>query len=394
MKITSHFQPIISLMHRRVVGYEALLRAIDSEGQTCTPLDAFAQAAALNQVEAFDRQCIATHLTSFSQLPTDNQWLFVNLRSETIKPGNQRAELLHRALKKHGLQQHQIVLEILEDSVQDPQQLQDFVHYYRKAGFLIAIDDFGTGQSNFDRIWQLEPHIVKLDRSMLLNARQNTKRQRWFSRCVALLRETGALILVEGVETQEDAALVLDSEADMVQGFYFARPTPTGACDEQQLVYGIQDLHKHALHQQLAYQHNQIRRQTQLQRYLQQAASNLIAGQAFQQATQSLLQHEAITRVYLLNTDGVQIVENLQAPREQSNLIYRPLSSSKGAIWARRNYFRRAIEEPGRIQISAPYLGMPDATLNVTLSVAIQVGNPSQLVVLCADLPASYIDHQ
>ncbi|HKM15359.1 MAG TPA: EAL domain-containing protein [Marinospirillum sp.] len=177
MKIQSHFQPIISLTHRRVVGYEALLRAKNSNNQLCSPLEAFNKAILNNRVEQFDRECIASHLLNFGQMNTDNQWLFLNLRSETISPDNHRAPMLEKFLRRRGLGSERMVLEILEDAVSDPVQLQDFVSHYKAAGFLIAIDDFGTGASNFDRIWQLEPHIVKLDRSMLVNARNNPRRQ-------------------------------------------------------------------------------------------------------------------------------------------------------------------------------------------------------------------------
>lgn len=392
MRIHSHFQPIVSLTHRRVVGYEALLRAMNADEQPCSPLEAFNWALLDNRVQQFDRECIASHLLNFSRMSTENQWLFLNLRSETINPTNLRASLLEKFLRRRGLRSERMVLEILEDAVSDPAQLLEFVRYYKAAGFLIAIDDFGTGQSNFDRIWQLEPHIVKLDRSMLVNARHNTRRQRWLARCVALLRETGALVLLEGVETEDDALLALDSEADLAQGFYFARPSAGGFYDEKQLAGSIQSLHQHALKDQLSRQHSQSRKKLLLQQLLAQAAASLEQGADFQQATLPMQQHEAIERIYLLDAAGVQIVENINTRPQSNSTTYAPLSRGVGALWARRGYFRSALEQPGQVQVSAPYLGLPDATLDVTLSVALHTGTPSRLVVLCADLPASWLE--
>ncbi len=395
MQIHSHFQPIVSLTHRRVVGYEALLRATHGANQPCSPLEAFNLAQLENRVEQFDRQCIAKHLNNFAQLQTENQWLFLNLRSETIQPQNLRSDLLEKFLKRQGLGSERMVLEILEDAVDDPVLLQEFVEHYRQAGFLIAIDDFGTGQSNFDRIWQLEPHIVKLDRSMLVNARNNPKRQRWLSRCVALLRETGALVLLEGVETEEDALLTLDSESDLAQGFYFARPSPLGSYQAPELAESIQSLHQHALHGQLARRHNQARKQRQLQNLMKQAATSLGHNQDFKVATQPLQQHSAIERIYLLDAEGVQIVENLHPGGKKSTATatYAPLNQGAGALWARRSYFRNALEQPGQVQVSAPYLGLPDATLDITLSIAVTNTGGDHLWVLCADLPAAWLEN-
>lgn len=392
MKIQSHFQPIISLTHRRVVGYEALLRAKNTNNQLCSPLEAFNKAILDNRVEQFDRECIASHLLNFGRMNTDNQWLFLNLRSETISPDNHRAPMLEKFLRRQGLASERMVLEILEDAVSDPVQLQDFVSHYKAAGFLIAIDDFGTGASNFDRIWQLEPHIVKLDRSMLVNARNNPRRQRWLSRCVALLRETGALVLLEGVETKDDALLTLDSEADLAQGFYFARPSATGGYEEQALADSIHSLHQHTLRDQLIRQHSQSRKKNQLQKLLKQTAENLEQNMEFRVATQQLHDHEAIERIYMLDAEGVQIVENISSRSSISATAYAPLSRSVGALWARRGYFRNALEQPRQVQISQPYLGLPDATLDVTLSIALHSGNPSRLLVLCADCPAAWLE--
>ncbi|WP_310698063.1 EAL domain-containing protein [Marinospirillum sp.] len=393
MQIKSHFQPIVSLTHRRVVGYEALLRATRAS-KPCSPLEAFNLAQLENRVEQFDRECIARHLTNFGEMNTENQWLFMNLRSETINPRNLRSGLLDKFLQRQGLGSERIVLEILEDAVKDPSLLQDFVQHYKEAGFLIAIDDFGTGASNFDRIWQLEPHIVKLDRSMLVNARNSPRRQRWLSRCVALLRETGALVLLEGVETEDDALLTLDSECDLAQGFYFARPSPRGDYQTEQLATSIQSLHQHALHGQLARQHTQARKQRTLQCLLKETSKSLEQEIDFKTATQPLQEHPAIERIYLLDAEGVQIVENLHpggAPT--ATPAYAPLNQGAGALWARRSYFRNALEQPGQVQVSAPYLGLPDATLDITLSVALRGGTSGKLLVLCADLPASWLEN-
>lgn len=391
MRIHSHFQPIISLTHRRVVGYEALLRA-SIAGQSCSPIEAFQRANLEGRIQQFDRACISSHLQAFSQLTTEDQWLFLNLRSETIHPDNHRSAFLKRFLERKGLGSERMVLEILEDAIEDPQQLKAFVEHYKAAGYLIAIDDFGTGASNFDRIWQLEPHIVKLDRSMLVNARNNSKRQRWLARCIALLRETGALVLLEGVETEDDALLTLDSEADLAQGYYFARPSADGAFEETRLVDSIHGLHQQALKGQLQRHFAQLSKEKEIKNHLLQAAQALQSQGNFAQSTLALQNHPAIERVYLLDAQGVQTVENICAADKKTAPIYRPLSKSVGALWARRSYFRKALEQPGQIQLSEPYLGLPDASLDRTLSIALQVGQPAQLLVLCADLPAAYLE--
>ena len=58
----------------------------------------------------------------------------------------------------------------METSAYDEENLARCVQYFRDLGCLVAIDDFGAGESNFERIWRLKPDIVKLDRSMVVEA--------------------------------------------------------------------------------------------------------------------------------------------------------------------------------------------------------------------------------
>jgi EAL domain-containing protein (putative c-di-GMP-specific phosphodiesterase class I) len=93
------------------------------------------------------------------------------------------------------------VIEILEQSVKDALQLGEAVQFFRNQGYLIALDDFGAGHSNFDRVWNLQPDIVKLDRSMIMRAGHNMRIRRMMPVMVSLLHEVGSLVLMEGVET-------------------------------------------------------------------------------------------------------------------------------------------------------------------------------------------------
>lgn len=396
MPISSHYQPIVSLAHRRVVGYEALLRAKRADGSFCPPLEAFAHAKQQGRLEQFDRLCLSSHLRHFNPIRQPDQWLFVNLNSDTIHPRNHRAELITHRLNKMQLRPQNIVLEILESAIHHADQLKEFVDYYRQAGFLIAIDDFGTGHSNFDRLWELKPHIVKLDRSMLMNARHNAGRQRWLARCIALVRETGAIIIVEGVETREDALLALDSDADLAQGYYFARPSATGTHNQAWLLDELQQLHHCSLHTQTERQRLHTEKKLSLKNMVLEAAHAISQNIHFELATAQLLQHVAVERIYLLNSEGVQVIESLIATHAKldTSLTYAPLSRSDGALWARRAYFRNAMEYPEQVHLSSPYIGLPNANLNITLSKALCHIADQRKHVLCVDIDANYLNDQ
>ncbi|WP_417597922.1 EAL domain-containing protein [Oceanospirillum sp.] len=384
----SHYQPIISLTHQRTVGYEALMRPF--LGQTLeSPLALFARCHTPTQICHLDRISRALHLMNFRQLGIKDGWLFLNIRGEEIRQSNMDAAGIRRTLAEFGFQPGQIVLEILEDAVHDEMLLAEFVQEFRNAGFLVAIDDFGTGQSNFDRIWKINPNIVKLDRSMVRNAHQQPRARRIFPRLVSLLRETESLVLIEGIENQDEALLAMDTDADMVQGFYFARPTADGQAHHD-LPSTIDNLHKEYASHQRQRRVNFQSQLTTFENLMTTCADLLRQEQSFEQSSKLLLEQEGCRRIFLLDGDGCQITRTIAPTHTENNNPYHPLKHAQGANWARRKYFQRAIESPDRVCISRPYLALPDASIDVTFAIAFKHNN--KRYVLCCDVDSRYID--
>ena len=76
----------------------------------------------------------------------------------------------------------------------------------------------------------------------------------------------------------------------------------------------------------------------------------------------------------------------------KTTLHYKPLRGAEGALWARRTYFRNALAQPGKVHFSQPYLGLPDVDLDITISQGFMHEAQGQLVVLCVDINAAYLD--
>lgn len=125
-----------------------------------------------------------------------------------------------------GIAPDRIVLELVETASEHPEALLNFIHRARARGFQVAIDDFGVGDSNFERLWRIQPLIVKLDRSLLLNAESHRRARLLLESLVKMIRESGSLVLLEGIETPAQAQLALATDADLLQGFLFGQPGP------------------------------------------------------------------------------------------------------------------------------------------------------------------------
>jgi len=225
LTLKTALQPIYSVSHKRIVGYEALIRAFDTRNTQILPVDLFKLPASDFEDLLLDRLCRYLHIRNYSGIKDDLNWLFLNVSPKVATVGNQSDSFFGQLLKKTGLPPHRIVMEIVEQPTDDAERLREAVAYYRELGCLTAIDDFGAGHSNFERIWNLSPDIVKLDRTLLTRATEDPKARQILNGIVSLLHQSACLVLLEGVETRSQAMIAIDAGVDFVQGFYFRKPS-------------------------------------------------------------------------------------------------------------------------------------------------------------------------
>jgi EAL domain-containing protein (putative c-di-GMP-specific phosphodiesterase class I) len=395
--LSSAFQPVFSLSHMRAVGYEGLLRAHDALDRAVSPLDVFGQAARVGEALQVDRLSHALHLENFKVLGTQNEWLFLNVYPGALTEPYHIAALLAN-LKRLQIEPRRVVLEVLEHDTEDIEKLADAVQNFREHGFLIALDDFGAGHSNIERIWQLDPDIVKLDRVMLShaghaahtlhvpgNSKHRSNMEAILSGVVSLLHEAGKLVLIEGVETEHEAQLALASGADFVQGFFFGRPNP-GLADSTQAHTLMSELTERYRLQTEAKERRVAARLVPYVRAFERAAERLAAGEPLEEVCWNFLGLDNAARCFLLDANGRQAGRNvvLRADRAAHEARLLPLIDAQGANWLRRPYFRAALGDPERVQVTKPYLSINEALPCVTLSVETRVDG--QRCVLCGDI--------
>src|SRR6202171_1786279 len=164
--LRSVFQPVLSISHKRIVGYEALLRATDTAGAPVTAHELFTQAQTAGDASARDKLTRCVHIANFAEQRVDTGWLFLNALPQLFQTGWQHHSSVDELCAHFALPPARIVIEVLEQPAEDESLLSSTMEL-RSRDFLIAIDDFGTGFSNFDRVWQFRPDIVKLDRSLV-----------------------------------------------------------------------------------------------------------------------------------------------------------------------------------------------------------------------------------
>lgn len=220
-KIVSYFQPIINNATKEIEKYESLVRLVDEGGNICSPhqfLNISKKGAYYNKIT----QRVLEN--SFKMLHSIKTKLSINLSLLDIEKDETR-EYIYALLDTYKEDCPRLVFELLEDeSVRDFKVIKEFVQSVKKRGVSIAIDDFGAGYSNFERLLEFEPDIIKIDGSLIRNIIDNEYNQNVVETIVTFAKKQDIQIIAEFVETKEIFEYLYQLGVDYSQGYYFGKP--------------------------------------------------------------------------------------------------------------------------------------------------------------------------
>ena len=208
------FQPIVDLATETIVGYEALTRFDDG----VPPDQVFATAAACDQGIALEIATIKAALRAAGRLPAGSL-IHINVSPALILA----RETLSRLLACPG---HEVVLEVTEhEAIADYGKLRDAVHDLG-VPVRLAVDDAGAGFASLRHILELQPEIVKLDRTIVAGIDHDPARQALVAGMVHFADGIGAILVGEGIETVGERETLMRLGTRAGQGFLLGRPAP------------------------------------------------------------------------------------------------------------------------------------------------------------------------
>lgn len=209
-----HWQPIIGLESRRMIGMEALLRV-----GRLSPEEALAEIGSKNEWKAFTKWAMKRILSDLSTLaPFGGPFLaFFNL-----SPGQCVPDWIVPAVDSFpGFVTP--VAEVTEDAL-STEQMKALRTVREKTNVMIAVDDFGTGHSNVDRLLDLPVDFIKIDRKLIQAAVRSDRDL--VGRIVRSLGNSSRTILGEGIETEAHARFAEHVGCAMGQGWLYGKPMP------------------------------------------------------------------------------------------------------------------------------------------------------------------------
>ena len=233
-----HYQPFVSLITRKVVGLEALIRwkhplhgmipadqfiPVAEETGLIVPMGNFVLHRTLQTLSAWQKAGVSLVPVSLNVAPAQLQ----------------RGELqstIATLLKTHGLKPELLQLEMTERAVFDSHQTkagenrQDTMMQLRDLGIKIAIDDFGTGYSSLSYLKNWRVDALKIDRSFVRDLVTDSSDLAIVSAIIAIARHLHIQVIAEGIEAYQQAEILRKLGCTVGQGFLFARPMPAEQC--------------------------------------------------------------------------------------------------------------------------------------------------------------------
>jgi EAL domain-containing protein (putative c-di-GMP-specific phosphodiesterase class I) len=231
--VTPLFQPLVEIASGRVLGYEALSRG-PAGSRWESPVALFAAAHAVGRGDELDWICRARAYQAVlgASLDPALTW-FVNMEPTSWRAGCP-ADL--RPVVDEARDRLRVVTEMTERVLaDDPSGLLAAAAACREAGWGVALDDVGADPMSLALMPFVHPDVVKLDMG-LLHHPGDPHTARVVAAVAAHAEASGAVVLAEGIETEEHLAIARTMGATVGQGWLFGRPAPlpagarAGAC--------------------------------------------------------------------------------------------------------------------------------------------------------------------
>lgn len=223
------YQPIVSAQSLRVVACEALARWEHPELGFVPPTEFIPLAEEMGIITDITRFMLEQACVD-CQSWGDRIGVSVNLSAIDLK-SNDIARDIANALQKSGLPAHRLEVEVTESAIiSDRNKTSMVLQRLKNAGINIALDDFGTGYSSLSYLNTLPLTKVKVDRSFVRDITTDRRSLMLLRGVTQLSHELGLGVTVEGVETEEQLALIrVAAGADLVQGYLLGMPVPVEA---------------------------------------------------------------------------------------------------------------------------------------------------------------------
>lgn len=220
--IISYYQPIYNNKTKKIEKYESLVRLVKSSGEILSPFFFLNVAKKAQYYHSITKIVIENN---FKMLQNIEEEISINLSFLDIENDDTRKYIYN--IIDNCTECHRVIIELLEDeTAKDFNMIQEFIIKVKSKGIKIAIDDFGAGYSNFERLHDFQPDILKIDGSLIKNIATNSYSRNIVETIQEFANRQNIKTVAEFVDSKEIFEIVNEVGIDYTQGYYIGEPKP------------------------------------------------------------------------------------------------------------------------------------------------------------------------
>ncbi len=229
------YQPIVSTPDYKLIGAEALLR------WNCEQYGSVSPAVFIPILEESGLIIPVGKYVLWQAAQTCKKWrdilpgfhVHVNLSYVQMHKSDLLADV-DKCIKEVGIPPESLVLELTESGyIETDTRIMELFKNLKEKNIDLALDDFGTGYSNMRYLKEIEAKTVKIDRSFVVQALQNDHDFSIIKHIIDMVHSLGSAVCMEGIEGEDELDKMMKTKPDMIQGYYFGKPSSAEQFEEK-----------------------------------------------------------------------------------------------------------------------------------------------------------------
>ena len=232
-----YYQPIVSAEDYRLIGAEALLRWKNEKFGSVSPalfIPILEESGLIIPVGQYVLWEAAKTCKKWKQYIPEFH-VNVNLSYVQLYKSDMMRDV-ERCIQEVGIDPESLVLELTESGyIETNDRIKELFKDLKSRNIDLALDDFGTGYSNMRYLKEIDAKTVKIDRTFVVQALRNEYDFNIISHIIEMVHSLGSAVCMEGIEEKEELSKMMATKPDMIQGYYFGKPTPAGQFEKDYL---------------------------------------------------------------------------------------------------------------------------------------------------------------
>lgn len=224
----AYLQPLFHTESKELYGAEALMRFHTEEYGMVSPAEFIPLLEETGLIMPVGKWMLHKSLELCNKIhKVDPDFkISINISYIQVLKSNIITEILS-AVADYEILPSTVIIELTESGLVAPDtRVTKLWSRMKEQGIRLALDDFGTGYSNFHYFNDLQPDIIKIDRTFTMKAMENEYEFNLLSLMTDMAHTMNLKVCIEGIETEEELSKMKALMPDYCQGYYFGRPCP------------------------------------------------------------------------------------------------------------------------------------------------------------------------